>query len=100
MGLLHFLFGALLNNRKNKKQSQNNQSNISSDSYHRAYEDGYDDCRMNHNDVSRQNEYDYQDDCECDCGYDNSSYDGYDCGYDNNSYNDCNCGYDNNCSDY
>lgn len=64
---------------KNKKQSQNNQSNISSDSYHRAYEDGYedgyDDCRMNHNDVSRQNEYDYQDNCECDCGYDNNCSD-------------------------
>ncbi len=82
MGLLDFLFlGALLNSGRNKRQSNNNHSNFSSDSYNRGYEDGYDDCCMDHNDFSCQDEYGYHDDC--DCGYDNNSYD--DC-YDDDFY--------------
>jgi hypothetical protein len=79
MGLLDFLLlGALINSCRSNRDSSNNHSLFSNNSYDRGYNDGYDDACMDHDN------YDCQDCHDC-----------YDNGYD---YEDCDCGYDGDCN--
>lgn len=67
----YLLFGALINSLRNSGRSNNTHSSFSTDSYNRGFEDGYDDCCIDHDD------YGYHDDCSCG-------------DYENDSFEDCN----------